>query len=448
MKVWARITLIISAALAFPLAFAPYDQSWILVAAWPAFLWAMAGLRPPASRGAGFVWGLIAFGAGISWFWNIFGARSLSLFAILAIFPALFGGAMSMAARKGWGGVKLAGFSAVAWISLEFIRCELFWLKFPWLSLGSAVAPNFLHPIIGTYGIGFMLALSLALIVHGSAKQRIAGVACSIAILCLPLLPTGANSPQDALVRVCGIQAEAVAPEEYLRLSQSAPQGTQLIIWPEYSVPFDLRKNEKIFDKLSHFAAGRGALMVVGTQTQHSADVWRNTALTFDASHVLGEHYKQHTVHFFNDGKPGTTEDPIATPLGRIGTPICFDCDFQDVVRAMTANGAEFFAVPMMDAESWGLKQHVQHSRLFRLRAAENDRWMVVVGTSGVSQIIDPEGRVVSSIPPMTPGLLIGTVGRRTGLTLYTRVGWLFPWAVLAAFTLTLPLLFRHTSRP
>ena len=278
MKGWARIALIVVSALTFPLAFAPQEHAWVLVVAWPAFLVALNGLRPAAARGAGFVWGLIAFGLGVSWFWNIFGAQSLSLFAILAIFPALFGGSMSLASRKGLQGMMLAAFSAVAWTSLEFVRCELFWLKFPWLSIGSAVGPNCLHPVIGTYGIGFILALALAMTVHGREKQRLAGVACSVAVLLLPWLPTVSSSADDAPVSICGIQAEAVDAEEYLQRSESAPAGTQMIIWPEYSVPFDLRKNRSLFEKISRFAADRGALMVVGTQTQTSADVWRNTA--------------------------------------------------------------------------------------------------------------------------------------------------------------------------
>lgn len=73
---------------------------------------------------------------------------------------------------------------------------------------------------------------------------------------------------------------------------------------------------------------------------------------------------------------------------------------------------------------------------------------MAVVGTSGVSQIIDPHGRVVTSLPPMKPGLLVGNVGRRTALTFYTRIGWLFPWAALMAFAFMLVALLKRSSRP
>ena len=74
-------------------------------------------------------------------------------------------------------------------------------------------------------------------------------------------------------------------------------------------------------------------------------------------------------------------------------------------------------------------------AELIRLRAAENGRWVVSAASSGVSQIVDPHGYVQASLPPMAEGVLTGRAGRVRGLTVYTRAGWLVPWAavVLAA---------------
>ena len=48
---------------------------------------------------------------------------------------------------------------------------------------------------------------------------------------------------------------------------------------------------------------------------------WYNTALIVGGNGVLGEYYKNRPVHFFKDGMPGKSFDPIDTPLGKIGTP-------------------------------------------------------------------------------------------------------------------------------
>jgi hypothetical protein len=84
-----------------------------------------------------------------------------------------------------------------------------------------------------------------------------------------------------------------------------------------------------------------------------------------------------------------------------------------------------------MDAESWSARQHDQHAELARIRAAENGRWMLVVATSGVSQLIDPAGHLHARLGAMKQGTIHGFLKRETGLTFYTSFGWLLPWCAL-----------------
>jgi apolipoprotein N-acyltransferase len=89
--------------------------------------------------------------------------------------------------------------------------------------------------------------------------------------------------------------------------------------------------------------------------------------------------------------------------------------------------------VPSMDAARWGVWQRLQHAELFRIRAAENARWMLVASSSGITQIIDPNGHVHASLPPLKDGVLTGVLQRSTKQTFYTRFGWLAPWFMLGA---------------
>ena len=86
-----------------------------------------------------------------------------------------------------------------------------------------------------------------------------------------------------------------------------------------------------------------------------------------------------------------------------------------------------------MDAESWSARQHDQHAELFRIRACENGRWFFVVATSGVSQIIDPNGHVHTRLAALEQGTISGRLKRETKVTFFTRFGWLVPWCVLAS---------------
>jgi apolipoprotein N-acyltransferase len=54
---------------------------------------------------------------------------------------------------------------------------------------------------------------------------------------------------------------------------------------------------------------------------------------------------------------------------------------------------------------SWTRIQHAHHEGLFRLRAVENDRWILRAVSSGRSEVIDPHG------VPSAQGIEIGAKG-------------------------------------
>ncbi len=428
-----RILLLIASAVAYAFAFPPYG--W-----WPLALLSLGLLvgvlhtaRPVYGLFAGFWWGMLAFGTGLSWMWTIFGPLSILLWGLLALSPAIFGGLICLAQQRGvTTGWQLAFFIALAWTGTEFIRCELMPLKFPWMNLGLALEPWPFVSWVGVYGLGFLSVLALAgLIFSASGAWLIALIMITIADVESMVLRDKVQIYRS--INVAAIQAEGASTDTYIALTNKAPDETQLIVWPEYAIPSDVRNLAKSeLAKVQAFALQRNALLVFGTQTRLEGPKWQNTALTVDGTKVLGEHGKNHPVHLFDDGEHGKTALPVFTPLGKIGTPICFDCDFHDVVRKMTLAGAEFFAVPSMDAASWSARQHIQHSQLFRVRAAENHRCMVVAASSGVSQIIDSHGEVIQSLAPMKTGIISGSIESRKGLTFYTRTGWLTPWLALA----------------
>lgn len=431
-----RILVLMASAVAYAFAFPPYG--W-----WPLALLGtgvLVGLlhhaRPVHGLVAGFWWGMLAFGTGLSWIYEIFGPFSILLWGLLAVFPALFGWLVCLAQQRGVkAGWPLALFTALAWTGTEFLRCELMPLKFPWMNLGLALEPWPMVSWVGVYGLGFLSILTLAAFIFAGRTGGTAFVLMLIILIDAQVVSDRIHSRPD--VTVAAVQAEGASTESYIAMANQAPADTQIIVWPENTIPIDVRHVAKSeLAKVQAFALQHKTLLVFGTQTRLEGPKWQNTALTVDGTKVLGEHGKNHTVHFFNDGEHGKTALPVITPLGKIGTPICFDCDFQDVARKMTLAGAEFFAVPSMDASGWPERQHIQHSQLFRVRAAENQRSMVVAASSGVSQVIDSRGKAVRELACFKTGVISGSLERRTNLTFYTRTGWLTPWLASALLLL------------
>ncbi|WP_395744981.1 apolipoprotein N-acyltransferase [Prosthecobacter sp.] len=437
-----RILLLIASAAGYACAFPPFG--W-----WPLALLGVGVLvgflhtsRPVQGFMAGCGWGMLAFGTGLSWMWHIFGPFSILLWAILAFFPALFGWLVCIVRLRGITGRRLALFIAVAWTGTEFVRCELMPLRFPWLHLGLALEPWPLVSWVGVYGLGFVAAWIVAVLAMRHlrlAALLMAGVAVGwlleMELFKVPSIP------------VTAIQAESAPLNTYLELSRQAPPETLLIVWPEYAVSKDLRRSGVgELSAIQDLTTRSKALLVFGTQTRLEGAKWQNTALTIADGAIIGEHGKNHTVHLFDDGEHGPTAAAFEATLGegrldppfrgKIGTPICFDCDFHDVVRRMVLAGAEFLAVPSMDAASWSAWQHIQHAQLLRVRAAENRRCMVVAASSGVSQIIDQYGHATASLGAMKQGVLNGTVSPIRSLTFYTRWGWLTPWLALGTLLL------------
>jgi apolipoprotein N-acyltransferase len=270
-------------------------------------------------------------------------------------------------------------------------------------------------------------------------------------ILCLGIFRPGVVvAPIDnSGLTVAVIQSEACALYSYIDLTKTiADKSPDLIIWPECALPYDVRKKPHRFEELMKFSADMNSIFVIGTQTQleNIDEDWYNTALTLDRNGVIGEYYKNRPVHLFNDGTAGTNLNPIVTEIGNFATPICFDCDYSTVSRKMTKLGAEFFAVPSFDSYFWGKTQHLQHCMFFRLRAAENSRWLACAASSGVSQIIDPHGNVHKCIPALETGAITGRIGKENHLNFYVRIGWLFPWITIGCSAIFLLWSLKNKS--
>ncbi|CAN5401433.1 apolipoprotein N-acyltransferase [soil metagenome] len=431
----------LSAAL-LPLCFPPWGWWPLILVVLPALILATTGTTSRRAFYLGMLHGLVGYGLALHWFFFIFGRAAFPLFAIMALFTGLFCLLNNYFSNRFSSRVLAVLVTPTLWTAIEFFRSELYFLRFPWITPGTALGPTYLSPILGVYGASFLvLAASAALV-----RRRTLPLAVSLGlgVLVLGLFRPVRLAPVEGLgVAVTVVQSEACVLPAYAALTAAAvATGSQpdLIVWPEYALPYDVRRSPGDLSALHEIAAESGAILIVGTKTvsDGGAGAWHNTALTLDENGILGEYYKARPVHFFDDGTPGDHFEPVGTRLGAVGTPICFDFDYSDVPRKLTRAGAEFFAVPTFDAESWSATQHLQHAALFRLRAAENARWVASAASSGVSQFVDPNGNVHGSLPPMVVGSLTSEIGRSTHLTFFTRAGWLFPWVTLGGTALLL----------
>ena len=433
MKLLSQLGLVLVSAALVPLCFPPFGW-WPLVLPCFAFLFlATVDTTPRRAFYLGMLQGTMGYGLTLRWFFEIFSKAAFPLFVLLGVFVASACLLVNVFSKRTRSVFLVPLLAATLWTGVEFYRSELFTLRFPWATAGSALGPTFLSPILGVYGASFLVIAASA----GFVRRRTVPVACvlCLCVLCLGLFRPARMEPDPKKsLAVTVVQSEECFITPYIDLTRAARKDSpDLIVWPEYALPYDVRGVKGDMTILKDLCAEMGAVLVVGTKTSvGSGDRdWHNTALTLDKNGVQGEYYKARPVHFFNDGIPGRRFEPVRTSLGAFGTPICFDCDYTEVTRQMTALGAEFFVVPTFDAIGWTATQHLQHAALFRLRAAEDARWFACAASSGVSQIIDPHGNVHASLMSMDPGVLTYRIGRSDRRTFFVRAGWLFPWLAL-----------------
>ena len=106
---------------------------------------------------------------------------------------------------------------------------------------------------------------------------------------------------------------------------------------------------------------------------------------------------------------------------------------FPDLVRQPVKNGARFLVNITNDAWFGQSAASYQHMAMGALRAVENRVPIVRAANTGISGVIDPDGRLRDTTRLFVKDLVIADIEPRAegALSLYARVGDVFSWACL-----------------
>ncbi|MDA0191094.1 MAG: apolipoprotein N-acyltransferase, partial [Proteobacteria bacterium] len=143
-----------------------------------------------------------------------------------------------------------------------------------------------------------------------------------------------------------------------------------------------------------------------------------------------------------SDFTPGRADQPPLKIAGqRVAVNICYEDAFgEEIARALPEAG---LLVNLSNVAWFGDSlAPAQHLQIAQLRALESGRVMLRATNTGMTAIVDVDGRVRSALPPFTRGALTGEVRAHVGSTPYVR--WGNVPAVLGAFLLALLLARRR----
>jgi apolipoprotein N-acyltransferase len=242
--------------------------------------------------------------------------------------------------------------------------------------------------------------------------------------------------------------------ERHLTASADVDTPVDLVVWPEDVVDVDDPVAEtREGGELRDLARRLGAPLVVGVVEDGGLDFWTNAAVAYDADGEIVDRYqKVHLVPFGEyvplrllvepfggadlarrDALAGDGPAELRTDAGHLSVAISWEIFFGDRVREGVERGAEIVLNPTNGSSYSGTMVQTQQVATSRMRAIENDRWVLQVAPTGFTAIVGPDGTVHERSAISERAVLQATVGLREGTTLYTRVGLLPAWIVAIA---------------
>jgi apolipoprotein N-acyltransferase len=326
---------------------------------------------------------------------------------LIAIFAAYFGIlAALIAMTRGRNLFVRAALVGLFVAGIEWLRGDAWYLRFPWYTVPHALAqePACLAPVrwLGTYGFSFAIWFIVALGVFGHYAWWAALALFPAASLLLP-----AVDPTDRKALL--IQTEqSFGAATLVRSWPSFSTGDiDLVVLPEYAYPVSPEAALASKNGPAALAHKYRCPVIFGAKQEISGSrAFRNVAVVTDArGKIVGTFTKQLPVPLFVDGIPGTRRPVFPVQGGILGVAVCYDFDAPEIANSLVGRGATVLVAPTFDAMSWGHAQHVHHELLVRLRAVENDRWILRTASSGRSEAVNPHGE------PSAEGVEIGKEG-------------------------------------
>ena len=224
-----------------------------------------------------------------------------------------------------------------------------------------------------------------------------------------------------------------------------------LVILPESSTPSFLLRDTLYLNKLKNLAKRNGYYLLVGSLHLDSKSRQFNSAILISPrGKVVKKYDKLHLVlfgeyipfKFIGDmfkrfenlawvGEsitPGKDYTVFTTSKGRFSSVICFESADSALCRRMVKRGAQLLIVLTNDAWFGKSAAASQHMQITTFRAIENNVYLVQAANTGISALVNPQGKILKRASLFERDVLDGTVAFRNPKTIYLQWGDIFAY--------------------
>ncbi|MFN8544206.1 MAG: apolipoprotein N-acyltransferase [Candidatus Binatia bacterium] len=494
----SRAALAIATGLALVAAFPSLEIAPLAWVGLVPLLVAIRGLRPRAAFAVGWLAGLVFWTGSVYWIVYTVSRYTtvplpaavgllLLVASVLGCYLGAFAAGMRWFATRGLPAVWLA---APLWVALEWLR-GWFFIGFPWGPLGASQYRHHdlvqMAEVTGVWGVSAVLVLFNAVAAavlqrRGEGVRRLMPALLVLTVLMLGLPLAGhwrasmlRRQPAAGSLRVTVVQGNVEQEhkwdpafqdetlERYQRLTrESLAAKPDLIVWPETAAPFFFQEPGPRREAVLDLARTIGVPLLFGSPAAaHDArGEFKQTNRAYLLSpqgREVGVYDKMQLVPFgeyvpfaralffvgrvveaVGDILPGLVPTVFRLNDARFGTLICYEGIFPAATREFAARGADFLVNISNDA--WYGRSAAPYQLLAQvsLRAVENRVPIVRAANTGISAIIDADGRIRWQGPLFEALAYTAEITWPGVRTVYGRWGDWFPRACLLAVGIAL----------
>ena len=226
-----------------------------------------------------------------------------------------------------------------------------------------------------------------------------------------------------------GLQFNARAKEVFgnhvnqTNIALAEKRKVDFIVWPENAVDVDPYTNKDVFDTLQSFDKPLiiGAILENGDKLRNTSILWRkNRQEIYVKRHLtpFGEYIPLRSlakkisplVNQVNDFSPGNKQEIFAIGKAKVAPVICFEL-LDDEILAAAAKNSNLLVVQTNSATFGKSAESAQQLSITRIRAIEHSRNAVSVSTTGISAVIDKDGKILKHTAIGTTDHLFADVG-------------------------------------
>ena len=412
-----------------------------------------------------FAWGLGHWGFGMSWIIvsvYYYGETSIILSSLIHVIlttiltlvftcPLLLLISLKKYINQESNSLKIlfvASFFMISEISREYLLNGV-----PWLIPGNiyldTIGQN-IYPYLGASFASYVIYLLTAALVILGRNNKIP--IANLVIVLFTLIPQNNNTVSEGDILVSIIQPSSDPFLKYkdnyyldiennlLNLIKNTSEDTDLIVIPEAELPYPI--NDMRFSKFIDRTNSANKILL-GAWFFNDAKLF-NTIYNPENQNI---YKKQHLVPFgeyipfFSSLRglisffdlpmsnvafgPNDQKNIMVLDNVNVATPICFDVAFPETIRKI--NKSSLLMINISNDTWFGSSiGPYHHLSITRVRAIENNRWIIRATNNGFSAIIDNKGTIVDILYQNVSNVLESKVKLVENASIFNKFGYMF----------------------